>query len=139
MKLFLDANVLFAAAHSEEGLCRSLFRLAAAGRCELLASAFAVDEARRNLSSKAPARLGPFQDLLHQITLVPEPARCLVDQASAAPLTDKDAPILAAAVAGGCEILVTGDRRHFGHLYKTHVAGVLVLSPTQAFDLLVPS
>ncbi len=138
MKLFLDANVLFAAAHNEEGLCGSLFRLAASGRCELLASAFAVDEARRNLSGKAPARLAPFQDLLRRITVIPEPAPFLVDQAAAAPLADKDAPILAAAVAGRCEVLVTGDRRHFGHLYGTRVTGVLVLSPAQAFDLLVP-
>ncbi len=138
MRIFLDANVLFTAAYNEMGTCRALFRLAAADRCQLVASSFAVDEARRNLAGKAPARLGLLQDLLRQVTLVPEPAPLLVERAAAAPLPDKDAPILAAAAAAGCEALVTGDRRHFGHLFGTRVAGVLVLPPIDAFDLLVP-
>jgi len=138
VKVFLDANVLFAAAYNEAGICRALFRLATGNRWQLAASAFAVDEARRNLALKAPASLPVLQDLLQQVSLVPEPSPALVHQASTAPLADKDAPILAAAVASGCEALVTGDRRHFGNLFGTRVAGVLVLPPADAFDLLLP-
>jgi len=35
MKLFLDANVIFTAAYSDQGLSRGLFQLAAAGRCSI--------------------------------------------------------------------------------------------------------
>ena len=53
MKLFLDANVIFSAAHREEGRSQDLVALARVGLCELLASAHALEEARRNLQLKS--------------------------------------------------------------------------------------
>jgi hypothetical protein len=47
------------------------------------------------------------------------------------PLALKDAPIMAAAVACAADILVTGDRRDFGHLFGKNVEGVHVLSPRE--------
>lgn len=138
MKVFLDANVLFAAGYNARGLCRGLFLLAESDRCRLVASSFAVEEARRNLESKAPETLPAFQDLLRQVDLVPEPVPALVRKAAGIPLPEKDAPILAAAIASRCDLLVTGDRRHFGQLYGTRVSGVLVLPAADAFDLLLP-
>ncbi len=138
MRLFLDANILFTAAHHEGGMCRALFRLADAGRCELVASSFAIDEARRNLAKKAPARLPVLTGLLEQVTRAPEPPPALVERVATPLLPAKDAPILAAAAAAGCTILVTGDRRHFGYLYGQRPAGVLVASPAEAFDLMLP-
>jgi predicted nucleic acid-binding protein len=41
---------------------------------------------------------------------------------------DKDAPILAAACVAEVDILVTGDRTHFGHLYGETVGGLRVLT-----------
>ena len=46
----------------------------------------------------------------------------------------KDAPIMAAAVSGCVDILVTGDRRDFGHLFGKKVEGVVVLSPREALE-----
>jgi len=40
----------------------------------------------------------------------------------------KDAPILAAACVADVDILVTGDRTHFGHLYGKTVEGLQVLT-----------
>ncbi len=51
-------------------------------------------------------------------------------------LVDKDRPVLAAAIRLRCDALITGDRTHFGHLYGKAVAGVLVLSPTEAVALI---
>lgn len=48
------------------------------------------------------------------------------------PLVDKAAPVMAAAVEADSDILVTGDRRDFGHLYGKTVEGVLVLNPVDA-------
>jgi hypothetical protein len=44
-------------------------------------------------------------------------------------LPEKDRPVLAAAIHHHCDILVTGDRTHFGPLYGKIIQGVSVLSP----------
>jgi hypothetical protein len=51
----------------------------------------------------------------------------------------KDVPILAAAVQGRCDLLVTGDRAHFGPLYGRRLRGVEVLSPADALARLLRS
>ena len=134
MKLFLDANILFTAAYSEKGISRALFTLAGTGRCRLITSAYGAEEARRNLALKAPNVIQTFEDLSKVITIVREPQTSTVARMALLPLADKDAPILAAAVESGAEILVTGDRRDFGHLYRRNIEGVLVLNPADALD-----
>ena len=49
-------------------------------------------------------------------------------------LPDKDRPILAAAIHHRCDILVTGDRTHFGSLYGKAIRGVRVMSPAMLAD-----
>ena len=132
MKLFLDANVLFTAAYSPEGRARALFDLAAAGHGSLYTSAFALEEARRNLALKAPAKLSGLGRILLLLTIIPEPSPEKVAWAQGLPLPAKDAPIMAAAVACAAEILVTGDRRDFGHLFGQSIEGVRVMSPLEA-------
>jgi predicted nucleic acid-binding protein len=134
VKLFLDANILFTAAYSEKGISRTLFRLAGVGRCSLITSAYAVDEARRNLAVKAPAALTEFGKLLEAAVIVREPPPAVVARMRRLPLAEKDAPIMAAAVESGADILVTGDRRDFGHLYGLEVEGVWVLNPAGTLD-----
>ena len=46
-------------------------------------------------------------------------------------LPEKDLPILQAAVGLSCEVLLTGDKAHFGHLFGTEVEGTLVLTASQ--------
>ena len=132
MKLFLDANVLFSAVYSPEGRARALFDIADAGHCSLCTSAFALEEARRNLALKSPEKLSNLGRILPPLTIVPEPPPEKVTWARGLPLPMKDAPIMAAAVACAADILVTGDRRDFGHLYGKSSDKVLVLSPREA-------
>jgi predicted nucleic acid-binding protein len=134
MNLFLDANVLFTAVYSSAGISRALFDLAEAGCCSLCTSAFALEEARRNLSLKAPDRLPDIERLSGRITVVPEPAPDKVAWAQTLPLPSKDAPVMAAAAACGANVLVTGDRLHFGHLLGREVEEILVLSPREALE-----
>ena len=67
--------------------------------------------------------------------MVKEAGPRLVAWATGLGLPANDAPILAAAVAGGVDALVTGDRRHFDTLFGTRHAGVLVVSPATALEL----
>lgn len=49
-------------------------------------------------------------------------------------LEAKDRPILLAAISASADYLITGDQRHFGHLYAERIEGVLVLRPAQYFE-----
>jgi predicted nucleic acid-binding protein len=107
--VFLDANVLFSAAYREGA---GLTRLWDLSHVALLTSAYAIEEARRNLDDEA--RRDRLRILLQRVAIVPESAEHL---AWARQLIDeKDAPILAAARAAKVDTLLTGDVRHFGAL-----------------------
>ncbi|MBU1184366.1 MAG: PIN domain-containing protein [Proteobacteria bacterium] len=134
MKLFLDANVIFTAAYSAHGLSRGLFRLAAAGKCALCTSAFAHEEAVRNIHNKAPEKLADLTVLMKQVDILPEPHPRWVIRAEQLPLAGKDAPVLAAALQGKVDIFVTGDRRDFGHLFGQVLKGVKILTPADALE-----
>lgn len=128
MRLFLDANILFSAAYRDGSPALLLFELAAAGRCTLLTSAFAWDEAHRNIVLKCPHRTAKLDALRGQLDDAPAPAAAAIENAAQQGLPDKDAPILAAARGADVDLLVTGDRTHFGHLYGKSVEDLQVLT-----------
>lgn len=126
-RVFLDANVLFSAAYSEESRLRELWRLA---ETELLTSEFALEEAHRNLLAYRPDGISHLEELAAQLEVVAETSKA-TQLPPDLDLPDKDRPILAAAVAATCTHLLTGDTRHFRSLYGRRVGGVLVLTPAQ--------
>lgn len=137
MRIFTDANVLFAAAIGAEGRSALLFLLAEHGRCELLASPHAVTEARRNLEARYPDAVGRLEHLLGIASVVSEAPSSVVVRARRWGLPEEDAPILAAAIISRADVLVTGDRKHFGPLFDRTVGGVKVLSLSDTLDLLL--
>jgi uncharacterized protein len=120
-RVFLDANVLFSAGYSETSAVMRLWELPHA---QLITSAYAIVEARRNLDTAVQrVRLIQRVSVLEQVAELP--ADTLL--ASSVGLPDKDVPILAAAISGKATHLVTGDVRHFRPLYGVTVGGVLVM------------
>lgn len=134
-RLFLDANVIFTAAHNPEGNSRALLRLAGLRRIEVVSSRYAVEEAARNLAVKLPECAAAFDQVIADLVLVGEPGSEESRRATAHGLPAKDVPILAAALAAAASILVTGDRRHFGHLYGKTVDGIVVLTRAEALSI----
>jgi len=134
VKVFLDANVVFSAAHQREGRAQALLLLARAGRCDLMVSAHALEEARRNLTRKFHSFDQRLADLLAMTEVVAEAPAPLVAWALEHGLPLKDAPILAAAVHANADILVTGDLRDFGHLFGKSLRGVRILSLAKAIE-----
>lgn len=134
MRVFLDANVLFSAARSSDSPLHGFFRLAEVGVCELLASPFALDEARRNIARKHPAKTADLEQLIARIAICREATSDEVRWARSTGLPDKDVPILAAAVQAKADMLVTGDRTDFGSLYDRKLRGVEVLPPRIALE-----
>jgi hypothetical protein len=95
-----------------------------------------VEEARRNITAKAPAQAPALETLLKRIRM----ARAQVPQEmheATLKLPEKDRPVLAAAIRLGCEALVTGDRTHFGAAYGKTLAGVAIHSPRSLAEALL--
>jgi len=107
VRVFVDTNVL-ASAFATRGLCADVLRHILAEH-ELLVGEVVLDELRRVLRTKlrVPAGLvGDIEELLRDHELVPKPERPF-----AVKLRDpSDRWIVASAVAGRADVLLTGDR-----------------------------
>lgn len=124
MKLFLDANVLFTAAHNPKGKASLLIELGGQGLWALATSEYAVEEAYRNLERKFPQALERLEVLLHPFQIVGHSP----GQAAPPTLPDKDRPIFQAALACQATHLLTGDLKDFGHLMdcREETSGILI-------------
>lgn len=106
MKVYLDTNVLVSA-FAARGLCADLMRLVLAEH-EVLTGEVNLVELRRVLSTRfqaAAAQVDLVEELLRDQTIIATPAALL-------PLAVRDpddAWVLASAVAGQADLLVTGD------------------------------
>lgn len=112
MRIFLDANVLFTAAHNPRGKAALIIELGQSGIWRLATSAYAAEEARRNISRKFPACTERLDAILQNIVLVADDQ----DIPCPAGLAEKDRPIFRAARACRADVLLTGDLRDFGFL-----------------------
>jgi putative PIN family toxin of toxin-antitoxin system len=131
MRVILDTNVLLGALISPHGPPDAIYRAWRAARFELVTSAAQLDELRRvsrypRLKSILPAhRVGAMvKNLQHAIvldTLPPLPAGVETNDPN-------DAFLLAMALAGEADHLVTGDRRA-GLLQRGHIGRARIVSP----------
>ncbi len=137
IRIFLDANVLFAAAQSPKGRSALLINFAEDGYCLLLTSPHAMTEARRNLEARYPQAVERFENVLSVVQPVQEATPLLFQWARQQGLPEKDAPILAAAVQAHANVLVTGDKTHFGHLFGKTLRSVKILSLKDTLSLLL--
>lgn len=92
-------------------------------------------EARHNIGLKRPESEKRLEEALARVSLVEEAGVEAVRSGLENGLPLKDAPILGAAMQSGVDHLVTGDTRHFGHLFDTVVGGVRILTPASALAL----
>lgn len=112
MRVFLDANVIFTAAHNPRGKAAFIIELGGAGYFSLFTSDAALEEAERNLKAKYPGAVPLLAPLLSGITTVtanlsaPHPHE----------LPEGDAVIFQAAATCRATHFLTGDMRHFGPL-----------------------
>lgn len=106
MRVFFDTNVLVAALMAR-GLCADLFALCIAEH-DVMTGEVNLTELRRTLHDKramTTARLDAVEALLREHTVVPVPS-CPADVDIRDP---DDVWVLASAIAGGADLLVTGD------------------------------
>ena len=115
-RVFLDANVLFSAAHRSDSGLLQLWKLKTATLCS---SRYALEEARINLDSgDQKTRLNRLAASVRMFDVSRrELPREIV-------LPEKDQPILLAAIEAHATHLLTGDVRHFGKYFSKEIEGV---------------
>jgi predicted nucleic acid-binding protein len=116
MRLFLDANILFTAAHRPEGKSALILKAVPklCSTCSL-----AVEEARKNLELKAPEALPALERITRGILVLPTHLAGPGGQE----LPEKDRPIYWTALGCKATCLLTGDLKHFGPLMGKPVDG----------------
>lgn len=128
MQVFLDANILFSATKTD-GAVRALLRLMLERGHELVVDAYVIAEAQRNLQAKGPQALQVLDALLPRLVVGATAPIAAVAPADLAWLPKNDRPVLAAAIRLRCDMLVTGDRTHFGSGDGRSFGGVTIHSP----------
>ena len=124
-RVFLDANILFSAAYRTDTPLRKLFSLP---KVVLITSAYALEEAERNLASpRQKAELGKLCEAVEVVSVLP-PNK---DVAILAELPESDRPILWAAISIRASHLLSGDFRAFGRLYGQTIEGVTIMPPAE--------
>jgi predicted nucleic acid-binding protein len=122
-RLFLDANVLFSAAYSADAGLLGLLKLKNVLLCS---SRYALEEARINLSEEEQQRRLMHLSAALQLFDVEEP-----ESPRGISLSEKDVPILLAAIEARANYLLTGDIRHFGPYLGKRIEGVMIELPGQ--------
>ncbi len=133
MRVVLDSNILFSALISNKGSPGVIYRAWRASRFEVVTSRIQLDEIRR------ASRYAKFQ-----ATLRPAKVGAMINHLRRAVVLDRlnhlaetddpdDAFLLAMALEGEADYLVTGDHRA-GILQMGHIGRARILTPTQFRD-----
>jgi predicted nucleic acid-binding protein len=129
VSIFLDANVLISAAWKQGTEIAQLWSF---GGLQLLTSNYVMAEVQRNLPRVDQIERLRTQLLKVRIHYFDE----LPDLAEANVLPEKDRHVLAAAVLMRADLLLSGDKRHFGPLYGRQIHGVRITSPPELLAVL---
>jgi len=114
MRVFLDANIFFAAARSPEGGSSFILELAKKKKLEVYTAMQALLETERNIKNK----LGDYylnrhhQNILEiKVRIQPINIKEVIKLKEIIP--EKDIPILSGAILSGSQALITLDKKHF--------------------------
>ena len=137
-RVFVDANVFFAAGYSKHGSSRDLVLAAIDGKIQIVTSEYVLAEAQRNLERKAPHALDAFTQLVDVVSIevIDKPSLEQVRQAAEYTAL-KGAPVVAAALAAQADYLTTWDRKHL--IEEPLVAiqsGLKIVTPDKLVELL---
>jgi len=132
MRIFLDANVLFTAAHNPNGKAALVIELGRAGIWRLVVSAYVAEEARRNIALKFPDCMARLEEFVSAARIVPD----VPGLACPAGLVEKDRPVYRAALGCRANVLLTGDIRDFGFLMNAtdKTGGMLIQTVAQFLE-----
>jgi predicted nucleic acid-binding protein len=139
-RVFLDSNVLLSGLFSDTGAPRLILDILSIDLPVLKAvtGAYHLAEAEKNLQAKLPAALPAFRSCLKlmDIEIIPLPSR--KDLRPLAGMTvEKDLPVIASAIRGAVDFLVTGDKKDLLRIKKSRLPFSIV-SPAEFLDGVLP-
>ncbi len=130
MRIVLDSNVVVAA-FATRGLCSDLFEVSVK-ECEIVLSESLLDEINNTLKNKIKlpsAKINSITEFLRQETIMVVP----VSLPAASCRDPADVKVLATAVAGSAQVIVTGDE---DLLILRNFSNVQILTPRELWSLL---
>ncbi len=138
-KVFLDSNVIISGLFSDKGSPRIILDLLSLGLPVLsgVTGEYNLIEIERNLSKKMPDVLPVYRKYLKllRLEIVPLPLSADVNKLSGH-TSDKDIPVLASAINGNVDFLVTGDKKDFLKLKVKYP--FRIMSPAEFLDIILP-
>jgi predicted nucleic acid-binding protein len=139
IKIFLDSNVILSGLLSDKGAPRVILDLLSLGLPQLAGATgkYNIIEIERNLTKKMPEALPVYNKYLPLLNLdiIPLPSSREIAKLSGT-TSPKDIPVLASAINGNVDFLVTGDRKDFSHL--TGQYPFKILAPSEFLDNILP-
>ncbi len=139
VKIFLDSNVIISGLFSDKGAPRIILDLLSLGLPQLTGATgeYNIIEIERNLTKKMPEALPAYSKYLPLLNLDILPLPSSRDIAKLSGTTSqKDIPVLASAINGNVDFLVTGDKKDFINLRGKY--SFKILSPSEFLDIILP-
>lgn len=139
IKIFLDSNVIISGLFSDKGAPRIILDLLSLGLPQLAGATgeYNIIEIERNIRKKMPQSLPVYRKYLPLMNLdiIPLPSSRDIAKLSGT-TSQKDIPVLASAINGNVDFLITGDKKDFIHL--TGKYSFKILSPSEFLDTILP-
>ncbi|SMF68515.1 PIN domain-containing protein [Pseudobacteriovorax antillogorgiicola] len=133
MRVYFDANVMFAAAYNPRGTPRQVIDKVLQQGWLAITSDYAWAEAERNILRKARKKAIHLDDLHRLIHIWSD----VDDMNEDIELKAKDIPIFRAALYHRCSLLITGDLKDFSPLMADSYRRLIqVLTPRQALTMM---
>ncbi len=138
-RVFIDASMLIAAAASSTGGSAAVLELGRRGQVLLLVSKLVLVEAERNIRQKLPSEaLLRFHQYIGTLPLQVVAAATDREIAEASRIVaEKDAHVLAAALKGQTDVLLTLDRKHLLASAVRAASPVVIQTPGEFLQELV--
>jgi predicted nucleic acid-binding protein len=127
-RIFLDSSILYSACQAKDGL-HELLEIAEKGRCQLLASQYAIEKVIRNL--RYPNELKSFERCLQSVQIVLESDKrlhCPIE------LSERAKAVFMAAISSKSDYFLTGDTEYFGRYLGQTIMGVKISTMRDYFQ-----
>ena len=138
-RVFLDSNVILSGLLSDKGAPRTILDLLCL-RLPFLAGVtgrYNIMEIERNLAKKLPAALPVYEEYFPRLHLeiIPLPSKDELKKLSGH-TAEKDIPVLASALKGRADFLVTGDKKDFAALMMKGSYPFRIMAPAEFLDMI---
>lgn len=141
VKAFLDSNVIISGLFSDKGAPRIILDILSLELpfLEGITGRYNIIEIERTIRNKMPHILPVYEEFFPKVALriVPLPSLDEIRGFSGF-VSQKDVPVLASAVKGEADFLVTGDKRLFKDIHRKGGFPFKMVSPSEMMDKVLP-